>query len=396
MKRTFKTIAAFIAAITAISCAGISAYADTIEMTNGSYHRFSDSGNDLGIYNGWGRTSKGRLYYKNGTLKKNQWIKDNNGSYYAGADGYVITGFALEKGTGRYRYFDSTGKCDMNYYSDCITYTIERDKSSDGEFSSFGEYFVQDGKKFIKYESFQLMTTDNFTDPLDTVNRALSFMNKYVYTKEDAVKLLNSAEMTGTDQYGRPVRKLSEQVYILEKEQPNLTTAMKKMDKDSVTGLENKLYYVYVAEEIYPETENDVNPSGPSTYRDELMYNNERYYLFISSETFIIDENGKCMLLDALPADLIKPGYKIPSQLTENKELTALIKSKKSLGKLSFDNGSLNNNFSVTSEAFNNADIYLNGRELDDYGLTLVTSKPFRYINGVGVYLYTTAAKYKS
>lgn len=91
----FKTMAASLAAVAAMSCTSLTAFADKIKTIDGVSYRYSDSGEKIGKFSGWAKTSKGRRYYKNGVMYKNKWIKTKSGKYYyAGADGYMRTGWA--------------------------------------------------------------------------------------------------------------------------------------------------------------------------------------------------------------------------------------------------------------------------------------------------------------
>lgn len=117
-KLAFKTMAATLAAVVAMSCTSLTAFADKIKTVNGVAYRYSDSGERIGKYSGWGSNSKGKRYYKNGVLYKNKWIKTKNGKYYyAGADGYMRTGWAkVTRGKGYFSYFDKNGVWDGKTY----------------------------------------------------------------------------------------------------------------------------------------------------------------------------------------------------------------------------------------------------------------------------------------
>ena len=157
--------------------------------------------------------------------------------------------------------------------------------------------------------------------------------------------------------------------------------------KDGATYLADSFGYI-------TEINDDMNPGEAASSVRDLMYNGSKYYLFISTEAFIYGDDSKCYVLDDLPDTVSKTGYKLKSKLTEAKELTELIKNKKSLGKLTYTSKALKSDFEVTVKDFDNADLYENGKSLDDYGLTLVSSTPYCYVDGTAVYLYTTATKY--
>ena len=118
MKKTLKILSAALAAITVMSCASVPAFADKIKTIDGVTYRYSDSGQQVGKYTGWAKTSKGKRYYKNGIVYKNKWIKTKAGKYYyAGSDGYMRTGWAkVSVGKGNYSYFDKNGVWDGKVY----------------------------------------------------------------------------------------------------------------------------------------------------------------------------------------------------------------------------------------------------------------------------------------
>ena len=136
MKKSFKTYSAALDAITAISCTSATAFADKLKVVDGVTYKYSDTGEQKGKYTGWAKTSKGKLYYKNGVkvtknttiggvrykfssdgyckgkftgftkssqgrkywskgiLTKDEWVQDPKGNYYyAGSDGYLLTGW---------------------------------------------------------------------------------------------------------------------------------------------------------------------------------------------------------------------------------------------------------------------------------------------------------------
>ena len=121
MKKTFKLIAAALVAITAMSCTSATVFADKLKSVDGVTYRYSDSGEQVGKYTGWAKTSKGRRYYKNGVMLKKTWLKAKTGKYYyIGKDGYMSTGFVKvtrDKNKGEYSYFDENGVWDGNTYA---------------------------------------------------------------------------------------------------------------------------------------------------------------------------------------------------------------------------------------------------------------------------------------
>ena len=108
MKKSIKLIAATLATLTAMSCTSATAFADKLKSVDGVTYRYSDSGEQVGKYTGWATTSKGRLYYKNGLMLKKTWLKTKSGKrYYAGSDGYIVTGWKEFKNG--WHWFDSKG-----------------------------------------------------------------------------------------------------------------------------------------------------------------------------------------------------------------------------------------------------------------------------------------------
>ena len=121
MNIKFKALAAALAAVTALSCASVTAFADKLKTVDGIRYRYSDSGQQVGKYTGWAKTSKGRYYYKDGVKVRNTWIKNKKGEYrYLGSDGRMVTGwYDVKQGKeGRFSWFDDNGVWDeQTYYS---------------------------------------------------------------------------------------------------------------------------------------------------------------------------------------------------------------------------------------------------------------------------------------
>ncbi|MCM1333491.1 MAG: hypothetical protein NC084_03305 [Bacteroides sp.] len=66
---------------------------------DGVRYQFDKSGACQGTYTGFTSSAKGRRYWKDGTLVKNKWIRvKGERKYYAGADGYFVTGTATIDG----------------------------------------------------------------------------------------------------------------------------------------------------------------------------------------------------------------------------------------------------------------------------------------------------------
>ena len=97
MKKTFKLIAAALAAVTAMSCTAVSAYANKLESNGGKTYVYSDSGELIKPYTGWTTVKSGstsyRCYYKDGNRLKSTWIKENGKrTYYIRSNGRMATG----------------------------------------------------------------------------------------------------------------------------------------------------------------------------------------------------------------------------------------------------------------------------------------------------------------
>ncbi|MBP3855378.1 MAG: hypothetical protein IK990_07205 [Ruminiclostridium sp.] len=275
MKRSIKLLAAALAAITAMSCTSATAFADTLKVVDGVTYRYSDSGEQLGKYTGWAKTSKGKVYYKNGVkVTKNTTIKGI-----------------------RYK-FNKNGICTGKYTG-----------------------FVKNSKGMLYYKNGALI-------------------------------------------------------------------------KDQTITVKGLIYYADSFGYLTGGAEDDVDPGNVSSTVRDLRYNGSNYYLFIETVAFIYGDDGKCYDLGDFPDEVSKSGYKLKSNLREDKELTSLIKDKQPLGQLTYTSKKLSNNFEITVKEFDKADLYANGQALDGYGLTIISTVPFCYVDGTAVYLYTTATKY--
>ena len=166
--------------------------------------------------------------------------------------------------------------------------------------------------------------------------------------------------------------------------------------KDQIFKIKGKTYNADSFGDLLCIEDNyDINPGCERTIIKDLIYNGEKYYLFISTEAFIYGEDGKCycITMDYLN-QLLEPGYKLKENLKEDKELTELLNDEKPAGKLKYTDKEISSDFEITVKEFDNGYLYINGKPLDDYGLTVVSSEPFCHIDGVAVYLYTDATKY--
>ncbi len=110
MKKSFKTFAAALAAITAMSCTSATSFADKLKVVDGVTYKYSDSGEQKGKYTGWAKNSKGKVYYKDGVKLKNCWLKVNGKrAYYLKSNGLMAVGDVRLK-NGRTYHFEADGK----------------------------------------------------------------------------------------------------------------------------------------------------------------------------------------------------------------------------------------------------------------------------------------------
>ena len=118
MKKALKLTAAALAAISAMTCTGITSFADKLKTVDGTLYRYSDNGEVKGKFTGWAKTSRGRYCYKDGVKLKNKWIKDSKGRYrYLDKSGKMVTGwYEISRGGGKYSWFDAKGYWDGNSY----------------------------------------------------------------------------------------------------------------------------------------------------------------------------------------------------------------------------------------------------------------------------------------
>ncbi len=122
MKRKLKVFAAALAAVTAMTCASVTACADSLKTVDGVTYRYSDSGAEKGKFTGWATAKNGtKYYYKDGVRLKNTWIKNKQGLYRCvDKKGRMVTGWAEVKmgKEGRFSWFGDNGVWDgKTYYS---------------------------------------------------------------------------------------------------------------------------------------------------------------------------------------------------------------------------------------------------------------------------------------
>lgn len=275
MKKVFKPLAMMLVALVMFGTMTTTTFADSIKKNDGVAYRYSDSNTKIGKYTGWAKTSKGKIYYRNG-------IKVTKNT--------IINGI-------RYK-FNKQGICTGKYTG-----------------------FVKSTKGKRYYKNGVLLKNQTFT--------------------------AKDGQIYNADSFG----------------------------------------YIIIVND-------DINPGHATTCIRDLMYGGEKYYLFISTEAFIYGKDGKCYVLDDSPETVSEGGYKIRQSLKEDKKLTSLIKSKKPLAKLKYTSDELRVDFEITVKEFDKANLYANGQALDDYGLTIVSSNPYCSVDGVEVYLCTTATRY--
>ncbi|MBR5088350.1 MAG: hypothetical protein IK093_02880 [Ruminiclostridium sp.] len=124
MRKSIRSLAAALAAITAMSCTSATAFADKLKTVDGIKYRYSDSGEQIGTFSGWSTGKSGaKYYYKNGVRVKNTWIKDKKGRYrYIDKTGKMAVGWCeVSRGDGRFSWFDENGYWDGNSY--CSKYS---------------------------------------------------------------------------------------------------------------------------------------------------------------------------------------------------------------------------------------------------------------------------------
>ena len=122
MKIHLKLLAASVAAVTALSCASVNAFADKLKTVDGIRYRYSDTGELKGKFTGWVTGKSGaKYYYKNGVKLKSTWIKNKDGNYrYADSSGKMVTGWsdAVRGNNGSFSWFGENGYWDgRTYYS---------------------------------------------------------------------------------------------------------------------------------------------------------------------------------------------------------------------------------------------------------------------------------------
>lgn len=117
MKKNLRMFAALMAAVTAMSCASVSASAKKIKTIDGVKYSYTDDGRLKGTYTGWLTTSGGKKrYYKDGVILAGGWVKENGKrTYYTDMNGYPTVG---EKTiNGKVYYFGEDGKLIYGVYA---------------------------------------------------------------------------------------------------------------------------------------------------------------------------------------------------------------------------------------------------------------------------------------
>ena len=96
MKHTIRSSIAALFAAAAISVSSVTAYADTLKVIDGTAHRYSESGDDLGLYTGWVTAKGSRAYFRDGIKMTATWVADNGTYYLLLEDGSPFTGRFLD------------------------------------------------------------------------------------------------------------------------------------------------------------------------------------------------------------------------------------------------------------------------------------------------------------
>lgn len=119
----------------------------------------------------------------------------------------------------------------------------------------------------------------------------------------------------------------------------------------------------------------------------DVRYGGKDYYLFISTEAFIYGEDGCYTLGDTL-GEISADDYEI-NEIVFYSKLTEAIASEP-LGTLNYSE-TIQADFDVTDKSFDGGKLYKSkGKEL-----MLVSEKPYCEVDGVQIYLYTTATMYQ-
>ena len=148
MRKIIRLTAAALAAVTAMSCASVGAYADKIRKVDGLSYLYSDSGESKGLYTGWTKSSKGKRYYKNGVMYTNRYIKTRKGKrYYADWNGYIVTGWY--RMNGKWHWFGTDGAETVDDITvGGKTYSF----SSSGEWDGIGGHDISEAKTAVEKE----------------------------------------------------------------------------------------------------------------------------------------------------------------------------------------------------------------------------------------------------
>lgn len=159
MKRTVRLTAAALAAVTAMACTGVTAFANRLKTVDGVTYRYSDSGEQKGKYTGWTKTSKGRRYYKNGLPYKNKWLKMKSGKcFYFGDDGYLSVGWT-HIGTDWYYITADNGRLSGSQSIDGIEYYFD----DDGKWDKNAPNSTNE-KHSTVYNVYYLLTSGKYND----------------------------------------------------------------------------------------------------------------------------------------------------------------------------------------------------------------------------------------
>lgn len=136
----------------------------------GIRYKFLSDGICQGKYTGWIKSASGIRYYKNGVTVTNKWLKPKSGKiHYAGADGYMRTGWAkITRGKGIFSYFDKNGVWDGNTYyvgynpENLYSFFLDYDFfSCDEYYYAIGNHAAKNMKKFDGVDIFREIIDKN-------------------------------------------------------------------------------------------------------------------------------------------------------------------------------------------------------------------------------------------
>lgn len=120
----------------------------------GIRYKFDESGVCQGKYTGFTKSSKGKRYWKNGKLVKNKWIRVNDErKYYAGANGYFVTG--------------DSPKIGVEFADGAVYESMDGGKSrtKDGEAQTPSVYVRFEGESPVRLSEDAVIAVENEASP---------------------------------------------------------------------------------------------------------------------------------------------------------------------------------------------------------------------------------------